>query len=320
MSRGRHRVELVRRPLALPVVGVAVAATMLAGPLLLAAVPAGPAAPDLVTMPSEPAQAEADAFQLYALEAREQAQASRSRERATASPSVVAEAPVEPPAPAPEPSVPAEPTQPAEPPAVTGTLWATSEVNVRSGPAADTERIGYLAALDQVDVSGVTEDDWTQVVIDGRGGWVNSSYLSQTEPTPEPEPEPDAEPAPEAASSDASCSINPGIEPNLSGNARAVYRAVCAEYGGSVSGFGGYRPGDGGDHGSGRAVDIMVSGEAGWEISRFLQARAGELGISYLIYEQQYWPAGSSAGAWEYMEDRGSATANHYDHVHVSVR
>ena len=99
-----------------------------------------------------------------------------------------------------------------------------------------------------------------------------------------------------------------------------MYRAVCAAYGGSVSSFGGLRPGDDGDHGSGRAVDIMVSGEPGWEIARFLQANAGELGISYLIYEQRYWPAGSPAGAWEWMADRGGATANHYDHVHVSVR
>jgi hypothetical protein len=39
-----------------------------------------------------------------------------------------------------------------------------------------------------------------------------------------------------------------------------------------------------------------------------------------VIYEQKVWMAGDSAGAWERMEDRGGATANHYDHVHVSVR
>jgi len=262
---------------------------------------------------------------LSALVARDEARASRGQARATASPSVDPEPLAESSAPAPsaqEPDVSTEPTQ-AEPPAVAGALWATRDVNVRAGPTAETERIGYLATLDQVDITGATGDGWTQVVIDGRVGWVNSSYLSQTEPEPEPEPEPapDPELAPDAASgsSDASCSINPGIEPDLTGNARAVYRAVCAAYGGSVSSFGGYRPGDGGDHGSGRAVDIMVSGAAGWEISRFLQVRAGELGITYVIYEQQIWMAGSPAGAWEYMEDRGSATANHYDHVHVSV-
>ncbi len=300
---------------------------MLAGPLLLAAAPDRQVAPDLATAP-QVAQAiqaaQVEAFLLSAAEARDEAQASRGA-RETPSPTPSAEPSVEAPTPAPsapEPEVTAEPT-PTEPPAVVGTMWVTTDVNVRTGPTADTERVGYLAALDEVDVTGTTEDGWTQVVLDETAGWVNSSYLSDSEPEPEPADEPTDEVASGSAgasgTSDASCSINPGIEPNLSGNARAVYRAVCAEFGGSVSSFGGYRPGDGGDHGSGRAVDIMVSGEAGWEISRYLQDRAGELGITYLIYEQQYWPAGSSAGAWEYMEDRGSATANHYDHVHVSV-
>ena len=59
----------------------------------------------------------------------------------------------------------------------------------------------------------------------------------------------------------------------------------------------------------------MVSGETGWEISRYLQNNAGSLGITYLIYEQQIWMAGDNASAWKFMEDRGSVTANHYDHV-----
>ena len=313
MARGRHRVVPVRRPLAQPILGVAVAATMLAGPLLLAAVPGGTAPPEMRTRHSPAAQTEAKAVGSSALLARDDAGASRGEARATAVPSVAAPAPLpEPSMPAPppeEPVVTAEPA-PTGPPAVVGTWWTTKNVNVRTGPTADTERIGYLAALERVDITGTTQDGWTQVVIDGRVGWVNSSYLSETEPEPEAA----------AGTSDAPCSINPGIEPNLSANARAVYRSVCAAYGGSVSGFGGYRPGDDGDHGSGRAVDIMVSGEAGWEIARFLQARAGELDITYVIYEQKVWMAGSSAGAWERMEDRGGATANHYDHVHVSVR
>ena len=38
--------------------------------------------------------------------------------------------------------------------------------------------------------------------------------------------------------------------------------------------------------------------------------------MQYVIWEQRYWEPGSS---WELMEDRGSITANHYDHVHVTV-
>jgi uncharacterized protein YraI len=299
--------------------------------MLVGAISAASGEPEMPPVPSAVAQDTAPDVDAAALAARDRAQVSRGLPRATPVPSAEpsappSEAPSEPaePSATPEPSpVEPEPTPeptPSEPPEVVGELWATQDVNVRSGPAAGTERLGFVAGGQPVGVTGGTSDGWSEVVVDGRAGWVNGAYLTDSEPAPEPAPETavEAQEAP-AGTSDAACSIDPGIESNLTGNARAVYRAVCAAYGGSVSSFGGYRPGDGGDHGSGRAVDIMVSGAAGWEISRFLQSRAGELGITYIIYEQQIWMAGSSAGAWEWMDDRGGATANHYDHVHVSV-
>ena len=98
-------------------------------------------------------------------------------------------------------------------------------------------------------------------------------------------------------------------------NAIAVINAVKAEFPGSGP-FGGYRPGDPLDHGTGHAVDIMCSTAEGNEIAAFLQAHAGELNIKYLIWRQRIWYPG---GSWQGMEDRGSPTANHMDHVHVSV-
>lgn len=197
-------------------------------------------------------------------------------------------------------------------PKVVARLWAETAVNVRSGPSTDAARIDTLAALARVGVTGATRDGWTQVVVDGRAGWVRSSYLSRTKPAPAPK-----RTAP--GISDAPCSISTSIEKHLSSNARAVYRAVCAAYGGSVSSFGGYRAGDDGDHGSGRAVDIMVSGAPGWDIARYVQKNARALGVTYVIYEQKIWMAGDPFDRWKAMEDRGSRTANHYDHVHVSV-
>ena len=101
----------------------------------------------------------------------------------------------------------------------------------------------------------------------------------------------------------------------MTANAIAVINAVKAEFPGSGP-FGGYRPGDPLDHGTGHAVDIMCSTAEGNEIASFLQAHSSELNIKYLIWRQRIWYPG---GTWEAMEDRGSATANHYDHVHVSV-
>lgn len=215
-------------------------------------------------------------------------------------------------------------------PEVTGQLWATSAVNVRSEPSVDGEQLATLAWAEQVDVTGTTEGDWTQVIWDSQVAWVSSHYLAETEPEPEPEaaaePEPEASeqtdeatPSGESGVSSASCATSPEIEGYLAANAAATYRAVCAAFPGVASAYGGYRAGDGGDHGTGHALDIMVSGSAGWDIVAYLQAHAGELGITYLIYEQQIWMAGNAAGAWEYMSDRGSPTANHYDHVHVST-
>ncbi|MFI7589306.1 SH3 domain-containing protein [Spongisporangium articulatum] len=195
-------------------------------------------------------------------------------------------------------------------PAVKRKLWVTTAVNVRYGPSAGTKRFELLKALQRVGVTGTTSDGWTEVVVDEQVGWVKSGYLSKKKPKPEPT---------STGVSGASCPISPDVETHLTANARAVYRAVCAAYGDSVSSFGGYRAGDSGDHGSGRAVDIMVSGEPGRTIARYVQAHAGQLHVSYVIYQQKIWMAGHATGDWEPMEDRGSATANHYDHVHVSV-
>jgi uncharacterized protein YraI len=197
-------------------------------------------------------------------------------------------------------------------PAVVGRWWATTDVNVRSGPATDADRIGSLVALSRVGVTGKTKSGWTQVVTDGRAGWVKSTYLPESKPEPRPAPVP-------PGVSDAPCPIDAQLEPNFAPNARSVYRAVCAAFPDSVSNYGGYRAGDDGDHGTGRAVDITVSGEPGWDIVRYVQAHSRDLGVTYVIYQQQMWFTGDPPGRWKKMEDRGDETANHFDHVHVSV-
>jgi hypothetical protein len=139
-------------------------------------------------------------------------------------------------------------------------------------------------------------------------------------------PKPKVKPKPKPAEAAASTRAKTGISRNTSraglsnvggmtANAIAVINAVKAEFPGSGP-FGGYRPGDPLDHGTGHAVDIMCGTTEGNEIAAFLQANAGELNIKYLIWRQRIWYPG---GSWQGMEDRGSATANHYDHVHVSV-
>lgn len=321
MSRGRHSAapaaparsfRLPARPAlpALPARALKLPALALVGLLGAGVVGAGPQPaegnPDLAPLSVEPATG--------STVERGTGAASRSSER-TAPPAAAQEAPLV------ETSatitvVPAAEVAPVVPVA-TGQLWTTDAVNVRTGPSADAGRVATAAFGTAVDVTGTTEGEWSQVVWDGAAAWIKSSFLADSQPEA---------PAATAASggssasgiSDAACSVSSGIESSLRSNARAVYRAVCAIFP-QVTSYGGIRPGDSGDHGTGRALDIMITGETGWEIARYLQANAGALGITYLIYQQQIWMAGDPASAWSGMEDRGGTTANHFDHVHVST-
>jgi hypothetical protein len=90
-----------------------------------------------------------------------------------------------------------------------------------------------------------------------------------------------------------------------------------------------YRPGSDGEHPLGRACDFMLSSggviptasavQKGYDIAAWAQANASRLGIMYIIYRQRIWDVRMASSGWVPMEDRGSITANHYDHVHISV-
>ncbi len=106
------------------------------------------------------------------------------------------------------------------------------------------------------------------------------------------------------------------MESGLVSNTIAVYRSVCAAFP-AVSSWGGTT--GSGDHGAGRALDIMVTGSTGDEIAAYVRSHAKELGVSEVIWEQRIWTVQRGSEGWRGMEDRGGATANHFDHVHVTV-
>ncbi|GAA1644443.1 hypothetical protein GCM10009700_33750 [Brevibacterium sanguinis] len=111
------------------------------------------------------------------------------------------------------------------------------------------------------------------------------------------------------------CKVSSSIESTLLPNAVNGYRAVCAKFP-EVKTYGGRRQGSGtSDHYTGEAVDIMISGPTGDRISEYLIKNAKALNVKYVIFEQRIWMPGSG---WKSMEDRGSATQNHMDHVHAS--
>ena len=86
----------------------------------------------------------------------------------------------------------------------------------------------------------------------------------------------------------------------------------------------GVRQGDSGDHGSGNAVDVMTydNTQLGQEVADYATSNMEANNISYVIYQQKFYaPTENKYGpayTWNQMPDRGDATANHMDHVHVS--
>lgn len=190
---------------------------------------------------------------------------------------------------------------------VTGTLFAVKKLSIFADSDRDSAKLASVKKGDTVDVTGETSGDWTQVIHKDVPRWVISTSVAKEMPAPPPPPEP--------ALGTGPCAAGSGPESGLQPDTVKVYRAVCAAFP-QITTYGG--TGGAGEHATGQALDIMISTDLGNEISDFLMKNRAELGVEYIIWRQRIWrPATSSA--WRPMSDRGSATANHYDHVHVTT-
>jgi hypothetical protein len=88
-----------------------------------------------------------------------------------------------------------------------------------------------------------------------------------------------------------------------------------------------YRAESSGEHPLGRACDFMMSSGGvmpsaahvalGNEIAAWAIKNGGKLGVKYVIYRQRIYNLGFPG--WRAMADRGGITANHFDHVHISM-
>ena len=111
---------------------------------------------------------------------------------------------------------------------------------------------------------------------------------------------------------------NPNVKPHVAEFRKFIYEQF------GITDIGGYREGDPQDHGKGLALDVMVpkSSKLGDEVAQLAIDNIKEAGITYIIWKQRfYMEVQNKYGApkkWNPMEDRGSITQNHYDHVHIS--
>jgi hypothetical protein len=60
----------------------------------------------------------------------------------------------------------------------------------------------------------------------------------------------------------------------------------------------------------------MVDTATGNALAEHVLANQQAFGVTYVIWRQRY----NDGSGWSPMEDRGSPTANHMDHVHVSFQ
>ena len=180
-------------------------------------------------------------------------------------------------------------------------LWTTDELNLWTEPGDKAEQLGELDAGKKVLVTGREMWGRQEIVLGGKSRWVTAGYLTDEKPPTLGGP----------------CTNGTSVASGVSSSIVAVHNAVCAAFP-EISVYGTLR-GGGGDHPQGRAVDIMVSGSRGQQVADFVRENYAALGVSYVIYAQHIWSVERAGEGWRSMSSRGSATANHYDHVHVSV-
>ncbi|HEX7740657.1 MAG TPA: SH3 domain-containing protein [Marmoricola sp.] len=193
-------------------------------------------------------------------------------------------------------------------PEVTGHDWATADLNVYTDPDDHARQLDEIKSGSKIGVTGTTQGAFTQVVANGRAAWVHSAYVADKKPVDPASIGLVFKPCPATAS----------VEHGLTTSMIRVWEVVCNAFP-QVHTYGGLanRP----EHNTGKALDVMVYGDTalGYRIAEFVQAHASELNLYDLIYRQHIWTPVRASEGWRLMPNRGSATANHMDHVHIGV-
>ena len=181
--------------------------------------------------------------------------------------------------------------------------WSTTKLNLWTRPDKRARQVGVLDPGKKVPVTEREMLGRQEIVLNGKARWVTAGYLSGETPDPGP-------------SLGGQCTNATSVPASVSPNIQRIHQTVCANFPG-ISIYGTLR-GDG-EHAQGIAMDIMVAGDRAWQVAEFLRKYSSEFGVNYVIHARRIWSTQRSSEGWRAMEDRGSVTANHYDHVHVTT-
>jgi hypothetical protein len=207
-------------------------------------------------------------------------------------------------------------------PAVKAHLYRTAPLNLWPQPKEKGHPITVLKSGGTVAATGVRKAGFAQILYAGQVRWVNQHYLSAKKPVahaPSTGSSTTSGAAPSTAGiSTAPCPDGSGTEQGLTPSAVRLFRAVCNAFP-ALTTYGGYSAH--GEHASGKAIDFMINGDSalGQAVADWARAHAAELDLYDVIWQQHIWTPVRSSEGWRAMPDRGSPTANHMDHVHISV-
>jgi uncharacterized protein YgiM (DUF1202 family) len=199
-------------------------------------------------------------------------------------------------------------SQPAPPklPKITGTRYATTTLDVRSTYADRYTLIAEVPRGTALKITGVVRNGRMQIIYANAARWVTAKYLAKSRPSGIPT---------------SWRTVERGLQPN----AVRVHRAARARFP-SILTYYGVRKDITPDHPAGRALDLMLpkykttSGRTlGFSVANWARANARSLGIKYVIWDQRIWNIQRAGEGWRPMASRGSDTANHKDHVHITV-
>jgi hypothetical protein len=209
---------------------------------------------------------------------------------------------------------------------ITGT--GSNGLRVREEPTASSSGIGTLAEGEtiliycQVDGESVSGNSaWDLIQWNGHDGYVADAHVEKNATY--------GFSRSIARCDDSNGSIGNGdirsgtvdIDgPAVRSNVQAFANAACGTLGAcEVSTYSGHEPS------ADLALDFLVSNEFGRtptdnyafgnRLADFALANRAKYGVDYVIFRQRINQDGRG---WRSMEDRGSITQNHYDHVHVS--
>jgi Skp family chaperone for outer membrane proteins len=198
---------------------------------------------------------------------------------------------------------------------VVGSLYSRVNLNVRERNDGGSRLVAVLRSGSKVSVTRTVRGEWRYVAYRGAGGWVKNRYLV----TSKPKASSTTSSAPASGISSAACPAGSAVESGLTSDAVRVHRAICARFP-AVKAYGGVRADSLPEHPSGRALDAMISNTGtGWAIANFVRANAKRLGVSQVIFDRRIWTVQRGGEGWRNFGDRGSVSANHEDHVHVTV-